>query len=231
MSIRVVLVDDTVMFRDGLRLVLELQSDIAVVGEAANGVEGLEVVRREQPDVVLMDIRMPLMDGVEATRLIRLQLPGVHVLILTTYSDDDYIAEALKAGAVGYLLKDMPSLSLIQAIRAVHQGGVLILPPIAAKLVADHARLGAVAAGLAGRASEETFANRVADLTPRESEVLTLVARGLANREIADRFYLTEGTVKNHISAIYSKLHARDRAQAIAFALRQGLVDTGEGWR
>lgn len=217
MAIRIVLVDDTSMFRDGLQLVIERQGDMTVVGQAADGAESLQVVEQTRPDIVLMDVRMPVMDGVEATRRIRTLVPSTHVLVLTTYSDDEYIVEALKAGAVGYLLKDMQSRDLIQAIRAVHQGGVLILPPLAARLLSESTKT-------SSQPPAEPEAIRLGDLTPRESEILKLVAHGMTNREIADRLHLTEGTVKNHMSAVYAKLHARDRAQAVSFAMRQGLL-------
>jgi DNA-binding NarL/FixJ family response regulator len=222
MSIRIVLVDDTSMFRDGLQLVLERQGDMTVVGQAADGQAALHVVEQTRPDIVLMDVRMPIMDGVEATRRIRSLGLSSHVLVLTTYSDDEYIVEALKAGAVGYLLKDMQSGDLIGAIRAVHQGGVLILPPTAARLLSEPTK----SAG-PGEADSpaETVRARLGDLTPRETEILRLVAEGMTNREIGDQLHLTEGTVKNHMSAVYCKLHARDRAQAISFALRQGLLE------
>ncbi len=206
------------MFRDGLQLVLERQSDMTVVGQAADGAESLQVVEQTCPDIVLMDIRMPIMDGVEATRRIRSYFPSTQVLVLTTYSDDDYIVEALKAGAAGYLLKDMQSRDLIAAIRAVHQSGVLILPPMAARLLSDATRS-------TPHQAEEPGAARLGDLTPRETEILKFVVQGMTNREIADRLHLTEGTVKNHMSAVYAKLHARDRAQAVSFAMRQGLIE------
>lgn len=217
MAIRIVLVDDTSMFRDGLQLVIERQGDMTVVGQASDGAESLAVVEQTQPDIVLMDVRMPVMGGVEATRRIRTLVPGAQVLVLTTYADDEYIVEALKAGAVGYLLKDMRSIDLIQAIRAVHQGGLLILPPVAARLLSESSKRSA-------QSPAEPDAARLEDLTPRESEILRLVAQGMTNREIADRLHLTEGTVKNHMSAVYAKLHARDRAQAVSFAMRQGLL-------
>lgn len=235
MSIRVVLIDDTRMFRDGLRLVIDMEEDMTVVGVAGDGAEGIAVVRREQPDVVLMDIRMPVMDGVEATRRIKAEWPSIHVVILTTYSDDEFIFEALKAGAVGYMVKDLAASDLVQAIRTVKQGGALIPPAIAARLVAEYTRLAAGGAPQAQPAGGGAAASpapaaeegnpRVADLTPRETEILKLLARGLSNKEIADTLFLSEGTVKNYLSSIFSKLHARDRAQAISLALRQGLVD------
>lgn len=232
MSVRVVLVDDTRMFRDGLRMVIDMEEDLTVVGVAGDGAEGLEVVHRVQPDVVLMDIRMPVMDGVEATRRIKAEWPRIHVIILTTYSDDEFIFEGLKAGAVGYMVKDLPASELVQAIRTVQQGGALIPPAIAARLVAEYARLAAgspapvAPAAPAGRSeSAGEQRPRVADLTPRETEILKLVAGGLSNREIAEQLFLTEGTVKNYVSSVFAKLHARDRAQAVSLALRQGLVD------
>lgn len=225
MSIRVVLVDDTRMFRDGLRLVIDLEEGMSVVGVAGNGAEGVEVVGREQPDVVLMDIRMPELDGVEATRQVKARWPQIHVIILTTYSDDEFIFEALKAGAVGYMVKDLPASELVQAIRTVQQGGALIPPAIAARLVAEYARIAAGGATSSPQAAAEPQRSRVADLTVRETEILGLVAKGLSNKEIAERLFLSEGTVKNYVSAIFAKLHARDRAQAIAMAHRQGLVN------
>lgn len=220
MSIRVVLVDDTRMFRDGLRLVINMEEDMAVAGVAGDGAEAMDVVRREQPHVVLMDIRMPHLDGVEATRRIKAEWPHIHVVVLTTYSDDELIFEALKAGAVGYMVKDLPASELVQAIRTVQQGGALIPPSIAARLVSEYSRLATAAAPAPAREAGP----RVADLTPRETEILKLVAEGLSNKEIADQIFLSEGTVKNYVSSVFSKLHARDRAQAIAMALRQGLV-------
>lgn len=213
--IRVVLVDDTSMFLEGLSLLIGLQPDMEVVGTAADGAAGLQVVRAQQPDLVLMDMRMPVMDGVEATRRIRAELPSAQVLILTTYSDDAYIVEGLKAGAAGYLLKDMPSKELIQAMRSVCQGGVLILPAVAARLLSGVAPQGAPAGEL----------TRMDELTPREREILRLIVQGMSNKEIAAQIFLSEGTIKNYVSAIYSKLHARDRAQAVSFAMRQGLTD------
>ena len=243
-TIRVILVDDTRMFRDGLRLVIDLEEDMTVVGVASDGAEGVELALVEQPDVVLMDIRMPNMDGVEATRRFIQALPQTHVIVCTTYSDDDYIFDALKAGAVGYLLKDMPATELINAIRAAQEGGVLIPPAIAARLVAEYSRLaqgGPPAEPQAPLRTESTRVEtapslpadtdkhevnpRVADLTPREREILQLLADGLSNKEIAEKLFLSEGTVKNYVSATFSKLHARDRAQAVSFAIRQGLVN------
>lgn len=223
MTIRVALVDDTALFRDGLRLIINMERDMEVVGMAGDGAQGVQLVCREKPDIVLMDIRMPVMDGVEATRQIKAALPHIHVVMLTTYSEDDLMLEAMKAGAIGYLLKDMAASDLVQAVRTVQQGGALIPPAIAARLVAEYSRLAAGAPSSPIDAPEPL--PRAADLTPREHETLQLLARGLSNKEIADTLFLSEGTVKNYLSAIFAKLHARDRAQAIAMALRQGLVE------
>jgi DNA-binding NarL/FixJ family response regulator len=220
MAIRLIVVDDTVMFREALCQYIDLKEDLQVVGQAGDGAAGLELALQERPDLVLMDIRMPVMDGVESTRRIRAALPETQVIALTTFSDDDLIAEMLGAGAVGYLLKDMPAANLIEAIRAVKAGGVLIAPAVAAKLVA--AVTSGNREGLS--ASLARSPERVGDLTARETEILTLLAEGLSNKEIADRLFLSEGTVKNYVSTIRSKLHARDRGQAIAMAVRMKLV-------
>jgi DNA-binding NarL/FixJ family response regulator len=208
--IRLLLADDQVLFRQGLRTILESEPDLQVVGEAGDGLEAVELARTRQPDVVLMDIRMPRMDGVEATRRIR-EAGGTQVVILSTY-DDELVFEALRVGAAGYLLKDFPAEELIKAIRTVHHGGgVLIPPPIAAKVVAELRRRG-------GDATPHE------PLTAREEEILGLVARGLSNREIAETLYLSEGTVKNALSRIYAKLRARDRTQAALWAVQHGLA-------
>ena len=209
--IRLLLADDQVLFRQGLRTILESEPDLQVVGEAGDGLEAVELARTRQPDVVLMDIRMPRMDGVEATRRIR-EAGGTEVVILSTYDDDELVFEALRVGAAGYLLKDFPAEELIKAIRTVHHGGgVLIPPPIAAKVVAELRRRG-------GDATPHE------PLTAREEEILGLVARGLSNREIAETLYLSEGTVKNALSRIYAKLRARDRTQAALWAVQHGLA-------
>ena len=209
--IRLLLADDQVLFRQGLRTILESEPDLEVVGEAGDGLEAVELTRTRQPDVVLMDIRMPRMDGVEATRRIR-EAGGAQVVILSTYDDDELVFEALRVGAAGYLLKDFPAEELIKAIRTVHHGGgVLIPPPIAAKVVAELRR------------SRGATPPRE-PLTAREEEILGLVARGLSNREIAEILHLSEGTVKNTLSRIYAKLGARDRTQAALWAVQHGLA-------
>lgn len=223
MTIRILVVDDTVMFREALCQYIDLKDDLEVIGQAGDGAAGFQLACEGRPDVVLMDIRMPEMDGVEATRRIRAALPETQVIALTTFTDDDLIAEMLGAGAVGYLLKDMPAANLIEAIRAVKAGGVLIAPAIASRLVAAYNQLAAGQRDSIGPSLART-PERVGDLTARETEILTLLAEGLANKQIAERLFLSEGTVKNYVSAIRSKLHARDRGQAIAMAVRMKLV-------
>ncbi|GBD29291.1 Transcriptional regulatory protein LiaR [bacterium HR32] len=209
--IRLLLADDQVLFRQGLRTILESEPDLEVVGEAGDGLEAVELARTRQPDVVLMDVRMPRMDGVEATRRIR-KAGGPQVVILSTYDDDELVFEALRVGAAGYLLKDFPAEELVKAIRTVHHGGgILIPPPIAAKVVAELRR------SRGGAAPHEP-------LTAREEEILGLVARGLSNREVAEALHLSEGTVKNALSRIYAKLGARDRTQAALWAVEHGLA-------
>ncbi len=215
--IRVLLCDDQRLFREGLRTLIEAESDFEVVGEAGDGAEAVEMCATLTPDLVLLDVRMPRMDGVEATRRIRAS-GGPQVVILSTYDDDEFIFEALKAGAAGYLLKDFPAEELIKALRTVHHGGgILIPPPIAAKVVGE-LRRGQPAAG----APEST--SLVEALTQREEEILRLLARGRANKEIAEQLFLTEGTVKNYISRVYAKLGARDRTQAALWAVEHGLL-------
>ncbi|HEV8339515.1 MAG TPA: response regulator transcription factor [bacterium] len=215
--IRVLLCDDQRLFREGLRTLIDAETDFEVVGEAGDGAEAVELCARLDPDLVVLDIRMPRMDGVEATRRIR-TAGGPQVVILSTYDDDEFIFEALKAGAAGYLLKDFPAEELIKALRTVHHGGgILIPPPIAAKVVGELRRGRPAAGGPEGPSLTEP-------LTQREEEILRLLARGRANKEIAEHLYLTEGTVKNYISRIYAKLGARDRTQAALWAVEHGLL-------
>ncbi|MEZ4558412.1 MAG: response regulator transcription factor [Caldilineaceae bacterium] len=196
-KLNVLLVDDQRLMRDGLRTLLELEPDMTVAGEAADGEEALARFRETRPDVVLMDVRMPGMDGVEATRRLRAMDPAAKVIILTTFDDDEYVFEGLRAGAVGYLLKALSGEELADAIRTVAAGGALIDPAVTRKVVSEFARLApparAIDAGLAEPLSE------------REKEVLGLVARGLSNREIADTLFLAEGTVKNYVTTILQK--------------------------
>ena len=214
--IRVLIVDDQRLMREGLRTLLELEDDLAVVGEAESGEAGVRAFAETQPDVVLMDVRMPGVDGVEATRRIRAHWPDARVIILTTFDDDAYVFEGLRAGARGYLLKAISGDELAHAIRTVAAGGALIDPTVTRKVVAEFARLApparAVDAGLAE------------PLAAREVEILRLVAQGLSNREIAQRLFLAEGTVKNYVTALLQKIGVRDRTQAALRGRELGLL-------
>jgi DNA-binding NarL/FixJ family response regulator len=221
MSIRVLIVDDQELVRTGFRLILEAQPGLAVVGEAGDGEEAIERVRELRPDVVLMDIRMPTMDGVEATAKLTSGAiePAPRVLVLTTFDLDEYVFGALRAGAAGFLLKDAPRERLIEAIRVVHSGEALLSPSITRRLIEDFA---------ARSDPIEPPAAVLAELTPREREVLVLVAHGLSNAEIAARLVVTEATVKSHVGAVLLKLGLRDRVQAVVFAYEHGIVVAGE---
>ncbi len=207
--IRILLVDDQNLIRRGLIALLEGETDLNVVGEAENGQLAIEQVNRLQPDVVLMDIYMPVMNGVQATQAICQQFPQVKVLVLTTVDDDESVAEALRGGARGYLLKDMPSEELANAIRTVNKGYTQIGPGLVTKVMAKvktvHLR-------------EPNVPEGWQELTPRELEVLRLIAKGASNREIAKALYITEGTVKNHVTHIFHRLNLRDRTQAAIVA-------------
>ncbi|MYV99997.1 response regulator transcription factor [Streptomyces sp. SID3343] len=221
MSIRLLIVDDQELIRTGLRLFLETKDEFTVVGEAADGDEVLEAVRALRPDVVLMDIRMPRMDGVEATA--RLHAAGIsptpRVLILTTFDLDEYVFGALRAGAAGFLLKDASRARLVEAIHVVHEGEALLSPSVTRRLIEN----------FAARTEPLPSASAVANvLTPREREALVLVARGLSNSEIAARLVVTEATVKSHVGGMFAKLGLRDRAQAVVFAYEHGVVVAGE---
>ncbi|MFI1831190.1 response regulator [Streptomyces sp. NPDC020412] len=223
MTIRVIIVDDQAMVRAGFAALLSAQADIDVVGEAPDGRAGVEVARSAHPDVVLMDVRMPEMDGLAAARAI-LQPPlgVVHVpkvLMLTTFDVDDYVYEALRAGASGFLLKDAPPADLISAVRVVAAGEALLAPSVTRRLISDFA---------AQRpAPRKDPSLRLKGLTPRETEVLELIARGLSNQEIARDLVVAEQTVKTHIGRVLAKLDLRDRAQAVIFAYESGLVRPG----
>ncbi|GAT65498.1 luxR family transcriptional regulator [Planomonospora sphaerica] len=214
--IRVMLVDDQELLRTGFRMVLGAQPDVEVVAEAADGRAAVEVLRGVEVDVVLMDVRMPVMDGVEATRLIRAVEGGPRVLILTTFDLDEYVFAALKAGASGFLLKDVPPVDLVSAIRSVHGGDAVVAPSATRRL------LERFAVHLPASGGVEPGA--VSGLTAREREVLVLVARGLSNAEIAGRLELAEATVKTHLGRVLAKLGLRDRAQVVVFAYEAGLV-------
>jgi DNA-binding NarL/FixJ family response regulator len=213
--VRICLVDDQRLIRDGLRLLLELEEGLEVVGEAENGAAALEAYATALPDVVLMDIRMPVLDGVEATRRLLERWPQARVIILTTFDDDAYIFDALRAGALGYLLKDISGPELAAAVREVARGGALIQPSVARKVLAEFSRLAPGALHPSPALSEP--------LTAREREILEGITRGLTNKEIAIRLSLTEGTVKNYISVIFQKLGVQDRTQAALRAREMGI--------
>jgi DNA-binding NarL/FixJ family response regulator len=216
--IRVLLADDQSLVRAGFRLILGAEPDIEIVGEAADGREAVALARRLEPDVVLMDIRMPELDGIEATRLIARPDGGAPaVLVLTTFDLDAYVYEALRAGASGFLLKDAPEEQLVIGIRVVAEGGSLFAPTVTRRLIERFA--GAV---------ERPAPPAVDELTPREAEILTLVARGLSNAEIAEQLVVSQHTVKSHVAHILGKLGLRDRVQAVVLAYEAGLVRPGE---
>jgi DNA-binding NarL/FixJ family response regulator len=220
-TIRVLLVDDQELVRTGFRMILGGETDIDVVGEASNGREALEQAARLRPDVIVMDIRMPVMDGLEATRRL-LSEPGVEaarVLVLTTFDADEHVVQALRAGASGFLLKDVAPVDFVKAIRTVAAGDALIAPTVTRRLLSRFAQL-----PLPGDALQ---VEGLAQLTDREHEVLKLVALGLSNREIAERLTLAEPTVKTHVSHLLLKLELRDRAQLVALAYESGVVRPG----
>jgi DNA-binding NarL/FixJ family response regulator len=222
-AIRIVLVDDQAMIRSGLRMVLASEPDLEVVGEAASGSEALEVAGRRRPDVVLIDVQMPGMDGLETTRRLvaaRGSEPDARprVIILTTFDLDEYVFEALRAGASGFLLKNAPADDLVAAVRVVAAGGSLLAPTVTRRVIET----------FAARRHSETAAKLVGRLSDREREVLGLMARGQSNREIADGLVLGEATVKTHVGSILGKLDARDRVAAVILAFEAGLVAPGE---
>ena len=221
MSIRVLLVDDQQLVRTGFRMILADEEGIEVVGEASNGQEAVEAAASLAPDVVVMDIRMPVVDGVEATgRLVgETEASGPRVLILTTFDADEHVVEALRAGASGFLLKDVPPPDFVRAIRIVASGEALIAPSVTRRLLDRFAKLAVPA--------DETHAERMRELTDREREVLKLVAQGLSNREIAEHLVLAEPTVKTHVSHLLLKLDLRDRAQLVVLAYEVGIVRPG----
>jgi DNA-binding NarL/FixJ family response regulator len=215
--IKVLLADDQVLVRSGFKLLLDGEDDITVVGEAATGVEAVQQVRATRPDVVLMDIRMPQLDGIRATSEI-VRTPGleqVRVLILTTYDTDEYVFEALQVGASGFLLKDAGPAELLHAIRVVAEGEALLAPRITRRLIAQFA---------AGRVAARVAEERLAVLTLRERQVLALVGQGLSNEEIGTQLFLSPATVRTHVSHAMAKLGARDRAQLVVLAYQTGLV-------
>lgn len=220
MTIRVVVVDDQALVRDGFGMVLDHEDDMEVVGEAGTGVEAIEAAQAHKPDVILMDIRMPEMDGLEATRhIVENSDWPVKVIILTTFDPDEYVYEALRAGASGFVLKDTPRTELVAAVRTVADGGALLSPSITKRLIGSFAHRLAV---------DTSVSARLERLTDREREVLTAIGGGYNNTEIAERLFIGAATVKTHINSLFTKLGLRDRAQAVVFAYESGLVELGE---
>ncbi|GAA4217858.1 response regulator [Actinocatenispora rupis] len=219
---KVLIVDDQAMVRQGFGALLAAQPDLLVVGDAADGADAVRKARELDPDIVLMDVRMPEMDGLEATRRILAGQPGTHqprILMLTTFDLDDYVYEALRAGASGFLLKDAPAADLINAVRVVAGGDALLAPSVTRRLIQDFA---------SRPRAERVRPAALGSLTPRETDVLRLIARGLSNAEIAESLVVAEQTVKTHVGRILAKLDLRDRAQVVVFAYESGLVAPGE---
>ncbi len=219
MSIRVAIVDDQALMRDGFAMILDAQPDIDVVGDAENGRLGVELCLRTRPDVVLMDIRMPVLDGIEATRLITSSNDcDTKVLVLTTFDLDEYVYAAIRSGASGYMLKDTPAKELVAAVRIIAQGDALLSPSVTKRLIEE----------FANQAQPETVTAALPDdLTDREREALVLLAHGLSNREIAAEMFIGEATAKTHVSRLLTKLGVRDRVQAVVLAYETGLVRPG----
>lgn len=218
--IKLLIVDDQALFREGLSTLLSVWDDLEVVGEASNGQEALHATAQLAPDVILMDIRMPILDGVAATRRLHADHPQAKVIMLTTFDDDEYVFEGLRAGAVGYLLKDVASDKLVEAIRAAARGDSFLEPSVAAKVVAELTRLQASPTS-DSRASRQPLAE---PLSERELEILGLIATGASNKEIAAQLYIAEGTVKNHVTNILGKMDVRDRTQAALLGKELGLI-------
>ena len=216
--IRVLIADDQALVRAGFRAILEGQDDLEVVGEAVDGGEAVTIARELRPDVLLMDVRMPDVDGIEATRRLLQDGAAPRVLMLTTFDLDEYVYEAMKAGASGFLLKDAPRDQLVGAVRTVAAGDALLAPALVRRLIEDFVRR---------PGPGERLPAELDELTERELEVLTLIARGLANAEIASRLFLSEATVRTHVTHILAKLGLRDRVQAVVLAYETGLVQPG----
>jgi DNA-binding NarL/FixJ family response regulator len=218
--IRVLIADDQALVRDGFGMILDAQADIEVVGQASDGREAVERARELRPDVVLMDIRMPEVDGVEATRRLMADPESPRILMLTTFDQNAYVYEAMKAGASGFLLKDVRREELVNAVRAVAAGDALLASSLTRRFIEDFVRRPPPGAAPTGA---------LAELTDREAEVVRLVARGLSNAEIADRMVVSEATVKTHVARVLSKLGLRDRTQVVVMAYESGFVQPGEG--
>ena len=218
MTIRVVVADDQGMVRSGFSVLLNAQPDIEVIGEAVNGQEAITRAAELRPDVILMDVRMPVLDGLHATREITAMPDPPKILVLTTFDLDDYVYEALRAGASGFLLKDASATELANAVRLVAAGDALLAPGVTRRLIAEFARMGA---------PRSPTRKQIEGLTERESEVLALVARGMSNAEIADHLVVAEQTIKTHVGRILMKLGLRDRTQAVVLAYESGLVHPG----
>jgi DNA-binding NarL/FixJ family response regulator len=221
MSLTVLIVDDQALVRAGFRMILDAEEDIEVAGGAADGQEAVSEVQRLQPDVVLMDVRMPVLDGIEATR--RLLADGgteAKVVMLTTFDMDEYVYDALRAGASGFLLKDVPPEQLVAGIRAVARGDALLAPSVTRRVIEEFVRR--------PPSSMQTLPPELAELTARELEVLKLIARGLSNAEIAKELFVSETTVKTHVAHLLSKLDVRDRVQAVVLAYETGLAGTSD---
>jgi DNA-binding NarL/FixJ family response regulator len=215
-TIRVVVVDDQEVVRSGFAALLETQADLEVVGTAGDGAEAIDLCREQEPDVALMDVRMPTMDGLEATRRVVTEPDnGTRVLMLTTFDLDEYVYEALAAGASGFLLKDATAEALFEAVRVVARGDGLLAPSVTRRLIGEFARL---------HPATPLQPDRIRELTPRETQVLRLIAEGLSNGDIAERLVVSEETVKTHVSRVLTKLGLRDRAQAVVVAYESGLV-------
>ena len=211
---KIIICDDQAIVRDGLAMLLKLEPDMQVVGTAGDGASAVELAAQIKPDMVLMDLKMPVMSGVEATRRIRAQFPDIKVLVLTTYADDEWVFDAIKAGASGYLLKDTPRDDVIKAIRGTAEGKTYVDPSVAGKVLRQ-----------ASSHRTQPPSNITADLTEREIEVLRLIAKGSSNKDISERLFLSEGTIRNHVSAILAKLGVSDRTQAAVIAIQHGLGD------
>jgi len=217
MSIRVLLADDQALFREGLETLLSVHKDIQVVGQAVNGQEAVDMALKLRPDVILMDMQMPILNGIGATRRLKQSMPDCRVIVLTTFNDNETIFDALRAGAVGYLLKDVGSAQLAESVRATARGEAILDPSVAAKVVAEFSRVSSLVGGTSSEVLPEP-------LSEREIELLRLIALGANNKEIGEALFITEGTVKNHITHILGKLGVRDRTQAALKAKELGLI-------